>query len=146
MATGTHTVEIPVDVQAVWDYVSDLEKWATTVPGYKEHKIINDRQSIWTFEGKVKGIKKTIQVQVDITEWNEPSNIMFKLKGLSDNFTGSGHFTAEEGNGKTTMTCTVNVNAGGLSGAVLTPIIKWAVPKVASRLTESIARKIVVFS
>lgn len=86
MATGTHTVEIPVDVQAVWDYVSDLEKWATTVPAYKEHKLINDMQSIWTFEGKVKGIKKTIEVQVDITEWNEPSNIKFELKGLSDVF------------------------------------------------------------
>ena len=146
MATGTHTVDIPVDVQAVWDYVSDLEKWATTVPAYKEHEIINDKQSIWTFEGSVKGIKKTIQAQVDITEWNEPSNIKFELKGLSDNFTGSGQFTAEDGNGKTTMTCTVNVHAGGLTGAVLTPIIKWAVPKVASRLTESIARKIVVFS
>lgn len=44
------------------------------------------------------------------------------------------------------MTCTVEVQAGGLSGAVLTPIIKWAVPKVTSRLTESIARKIAVFS
>ena len=44
------------------------------------------------------------------------------------------------------MTCKVEVHAGGLSGAVLAPIIKWAVPKVASRLTESIARKIAVFS
>ena len=146
MATGTHKVEIPVDVQAVWDYVSDLEKWATSVPAYKEHEIINDKQSIWTFEGSVKGIKKTVEVQVDITEWNEPSNIKFELKGLSDNFTGSGQFTAEAVNGKTTMTCTVDVHAGGLSGAVLSPVIKWAVPKATTRLTESIARKIVVLS
>ncbi|WP_338472915.1 SRPBCC family protein [Niallia sp. XMNu-256] len=146
MATGIHTVEVPVDVQAVWDYVSDLEKWATTVPAYKEHKIINDKESIWTFEGSVKGIKKTIRAQVNITEWNEPSNIKFEIKGLSDNFTGSGQFTAEEVNGKTIMTCTVEVHAGGLSGAVLSPIIKWAVPKVATRFTESIANKIVVFS
>nr|WP_232337045.1 SRPBCC family protein [Lysinibacillus timonensis] len=146
MAIGTHTVEIPVEVQAVWDYVSDLEKWATSVPAYKEHQIVSDKQSIWTFEGSMKGIKKTIQAQVDITEFNEPSNIKFELKGLSDNFTGSGHFTAEDVSGKTTMTCTVEVHAGGLSGAVLTPIIKWAVPKVATRLTESIARKILVFS
>lgn len=146
MATGSHTVEIPVDVQTVWDYVSNLEKWATSVPAYKEHEIINDKQSIWTFEGSMKGIKKTIQAQVDITEWNEPSNIKFEIKGLSDNFTGSGKFTAEEVDAKTTMTCTVEVNAGGLSGAVLTPIIKWAVPKVASRFTESIARKIAVLS
>ncbi|WP_062106526.1 CoxG family protein [Bacillus niameyensis] len=146
MATGTHTVEIPVDVQVVWDYVSDLEKWATTVPAYKEHEIINDKQSIWTFEGSIKGIKKTIQAQVDITEWIEPSNIKFEIKGLSDNFTGSGHFTTEGVNGKTTMTCAVEVQAGGLSGALLTPLIKWAVPKVASRLTESIANKIPVLS
>ncbi len=146
MATGTHSVVVPVDVQAVWDYVSDLEKWATAVPAYKEHEILNDKQSIWTFEGSLKGIKKTIQAQVDITEWNEPSNIKFDLKGLSDNFTGSGRFTAEDVSGKTMMTCTVEIHAGGLSGAVLTPIIKLAVPKVASRLTESIARKIAVFS
>jgi len=49
-------------------------------------------------------------------------------------------------NGKTTMTCTVEVHAGGISGAVLTPIIKLALPKVASRLTESLARKIVVLA
>ncbi|MCM3386997.1 SRPBCC family protein [Ureibacillus chungkukjangi] len=146
MAIGTHTVEIPVEVQVVWDYVSNLENWAPTVPAYKEHKIISEKQSIWTFEGSVKGIKKTIQAQVDITEWEEPSNIKFELKGVSDNFTGSGQFTAEELNGKTTMKCTVEVRAGGISGAVLTPVIKWAVPKVASRLTESIARKILVFS
>lgn len=146
MATGIHTVEVPVDVQAVWDYVSDLEKWATTVPAYKEHEILNDKESIWTFEGSVKGIKKTIRAQVEITEWNEPSNIKFEIKGLSDNFTGSGQFTAEDMNGKTNMTCKVEVQAGGLSGAVLTPVIKWAVPKVASRLTESIARKIAVFA
>jgi len=71
---------------------------------------------------------------------------MFEIKGLSDKFSGSGHFSAEDTVGKTTMTGKVEVNAGGLSGAVLTPIIKWAVPKVAARLTESIARKIVVFS
>jgi carbon monoxide dehydrogenase subunit G len=146
MATGTHTVVIPVDVQAVWDYVSDLEKWATAVPAYKEHEIINEKQSNWTFEGSMKGIKKTIQARVDITEWNEPSNIKFEIQGLSDNFTGSGHFMAEDASGQTNMTCKVEVHAGGLSGAVLTPIIKWAVPKVTSRLTESIALKIVVFS
>lgn len=142
MAIGTHTVAVPVDVKTIWDYVSDFEKWATTIPAYKEHEIINNRQSIWTFEGSVKGIKKTIQAQVDITEWNEPSNIKFQLKGLSDNFSGIGHFTVEEVNDEAIMTCTVEVRAGGLSGAVLTPFIKMSIQKVTTRLTETIARKI----
>ena len=64
----------------------------------------------------MKGIKKTIQAQVDITEWNEPSNIKFELKGLSDNFTGSGHFTAEDVDGKTTMTCKVERQCRGNIG------------------------------
>ncbi|WP_223820832.1 SRPBCC family protein [Bacillus sp. S3] len=38
MAVGTHTVEIPVDVQAVWDYVSDLEKWERPYPPIKNMK------------------------------------------------------------------------------------------------------------
>lgn len=40
------------------------------------------------------------------------------------------------------MTGTVEINAGGLSGAVLTPAIKVLLPKVTSRLTEKIARTI----
>lgn len=47
----------------------------------------------------MKGIRKTIQTQVDITEWNEPSPIKFEIKGLTDKFTASGLFSAEEVNG-----------------------------------------------
>ena len=40
------------------------------------------------------------------------------------------------------MTGTVEVTAGGLSGAVLNPAIKVLLPKVTTRLTEKIARHI----
>lgn len=81
-------------------------------------------------------------MELNITEFHEPSMIRFELKGLTDNFTGSGKFTAEETAGQTTMTGTVEVNAGGLTGAVLTPVIKMVLPKVTTRLTEKIARQV----
>lgn len=142
MATASHSVTIPVPVETVWKYVSKIEHWATMVPAYKEHEQIDEQKSVWTFEGNFKGLKKTVQMELSIIEFNEPSNIKFELKGLTDNFTGSGKFTAEEDAGKTTMTGILEVNAGGLSGAVLTPVIKMVLPKVTSRLTEKIARQI----
>ena len=142
MAIASHSVVIAAPVEKVWDYVSQIENWATLVPAYKEHEQIDEQKSIWTFEGNFKGFTKTVKMELDITEFDEPSNIRFELKGLTENFTGSGKFTAEETAGETTMTGIIEVNAGGLTGAVLTPVIKMVLPKVTTRLTEKIARQI----
>ena len=142
MAIASHSVNISASVENVWEYVSHIENWATLVPAYKEHEQIDEQKSVWTFEGNFKGLKKTVKMELDITEFHAPSTIRFELKGLTDNFTGSGQFTAEETAGQTTMTGTVEVNAGGLSGAVLSPVLKMVLPKVTVRLTEKIARQI----
>lgn len=142
MAIASHSVVISAPVENVWEYVSQVENWATMVPAYKEHEQIDEQKSIWIFEGNFKGLKKTVKMELNITEFDEPSIIRFELKGLTDNFTGSGRFTAEEAAGETTMTGTIEVNAGGLTGAVLTPVIKMVLPKVTTRLTEKMARQI----
>lgn len=142
MAIASHTVNIAAPVENVWAYVSQIENWATMVPAYKEHEQIDEQKSIWTFEGNFKGLKKTVKMELNVTEFDEPSIIRFEIKGLTDNFTGSGRFTAEETAGQTTMTGTIEVNAGGLSGAMLSPVIKMVLPKVTTRLTEKIARQI----
>ncbi|WP_313894520.1 SRPBCC family protein [Psychrobacillus sp.] len=142
MAIASHSVSISTSVENVWEYVSQIENWATMVPAYKEHEQIDEQMSVWTFEGNFKGLKKTVKMELNITEFHEPSMIRFELKGVTDNFTGSGEFTAEEADGQTLMTGTVEVNAGGLTGAVLSPVIKMVLPKVTSRLTEKIARQV----
>ncbi|MGM9949354.1 MAG: CoxG family protein [Lysinibacillus sp.] len=142
MAQASHTVVVPATVENVWDFVSKIEQWATLVPAYKEHEQIDENKSVWTFEGSMKGLKKTVQMELNIIEFNGPNNIKFALVGLTDNFTGSGQFQAEEMADGTKMIGTVEVNAGGISGAVLTPMIKMVLPKVTTRLTEKIARTI----
>ncbi|WP_225986002.1 SRPBCC family protein [Psychrobacillus glaciei] len=142
MALASHSVIIPTSVENVWEYVSQIENWAIMVPAYKEHEQIDEQKSVWTFEGNFKGFKKTVKMELNVTEFHEPSTIRFALKGLTDNFTGSGKFTAEEMAGQTAMTGTIEVNTGGLTGAVLTPVVKMVLPKVTTRLTEKIARQV----
>lgn len=142
MAQASHSVQIPVAQEKVWAFVSKIEKWATLVPAYKEYKQIDEQTSHWTFEGSFKGLSKKIELEIKIVEMNEPTNIKFQIKGLSDNFSGGGEFKAEAKDGSTLMTGTVEVVAGGLSGAVLTPAIKVLLPKITTRLTEKIARHI----
>lgn len=142
MAQATHSVTVPVSQDKVWAFVSKLEKWATMVPGYKAHEQQDETTSIWTFEGNMKGLKKTVQLELKIVEFNEPSNIKFEFRGITENFSGSGQFTAEaEGNG-TKMTGTVEAEAGGIAKVALNPMIKMLLPKVTERLTEKIGRSI----
>ena len=142
MAQASHSVQSPVAQEKAWAFVSKIEKWATLVPAYKEHKQIDDQTSHWTFEGSFKGLSKKIKLEIKIVEMNAPTNIKFDIKGLSDNFSGGGEFKAEAKDGGTLMTGTVEVSAGGLSGAVFTPAIKVLLPKVTTRLTEKIGRHI----
>ena len=142
LAQAAHTVQLPVGQDQVWEFVSKIEKWATLVPAYKAHKEVNEMTSIWTFEGSMKGLKKTVEVEITIVEQTAPSDIRFEIKGLSDNFTGEGHFHTEAAGSGTAMTLTVDATAGGLTGAVLTPMIKLILPKITTKLTEKIGRKI----
>lgn len=142
MATASHTTVVKATQQDVWAFVSDMEKWAKLVPGYRQHEMMNDKQSKWTFAGNVGILKKSVEVQIDITGWEEPSKISFNLTGLSDKFTGSGYFEAKDLGDSTEMTGHLEIKAGGLAGPVLNPIFTAVLPKATTMLTERVANKI----
>lgn len=143
MATASHTSIVKANQQEVWSFVSDMEKWAKLVPGYRQHEMLNDKQSKWTFAGNAGILKKSVDIQIEITDWQEPSKISFDLIGLSDKFTGSGYFEAKEIDAQTTeMTGHLEIKAGGITSAVLNPIFAAVLPKATTMLTERVANKI----
>lgn len=143
MATASHTTTVPVNQEQVWGFVSDMEKWAKLVPGYRQHEMLSDKQSKWTFAGNVGILKKSIEVQIDITDWQEPSKISFNLTGLTEKFTGSGYFEAKSINeASTEMVGHLEIKAGGLVAPVLNPIFSAVLPKATTMLTERVANKI----
>lgn len=143
MAATTYKTNIPVEQAKVWAFVSDIEKWARLVPGYRKHEMKSDKQSVWTFGGTVAGMTKMVDAQVDITEWNEPSKIGFELQGLSDKFTGAGYFEANAiSANETEMVMHLEVKAGGVAGVALNPIFKLALPTAAEKLGGRVVAQI----
>ena len=143
MAAGTHSVELYISIDQIWEFVSDMDKWAPLVPGYIEHEIINENQSTWTFKGDIGIMQKTVKLQIDITEWREPTLVTFDLTGLNENFGGDGYFEAEDlGDNKTKMTGHLDITAKGMMGPMINTILKNFVPKTAEELTEAVANKI----
>ncbi|ASS67902.1 MULTISPECIES: SRPBCC family protein [unclassified Paenibacillus] len=143
MPNGTHQVIIPVSIDVIWTFVSDMDKWAPLVPGYIGHEILNDRQSTWSFKGDLGFMKKTVKLRIDIKEWIEPTKVTFDLTGLSDNFSGNGYFEAEEqGAAGTRMTGYLDITAKGAMGPMINSIMKSFVPKTAQELTSAIAVRI----
>lgn len=144
MPAGTHTLEIDVPIQKIWEFIEDMNKWAPLVPGYIEHEILNERQSTWKFKGDIGIMQKTVSLKIDITEWIAPTKVTFDLKGISENFNGNGYFEAEAiSDTKTKMTGNLDITAGGLMGPMINAVLKNFVPKTAEELSEAIANKIV---
>ncbi|MCG7344758.1 SRPBCC family protein [Sporosarcina sp. ACRSL] len=143
MPSGTYTTEIDVPIEKVWDFVSDMNRWAPLVPGYIEHEILSDTQSTWTFKGDIGIMQKTVKLQIDITEWKEPTLVTFDLKGLNENFAGDGYFKAEAlSDSKTVMHGNLDITAKGVMGPMINTILKSFVPKTAEDLTKAIAEEI----
>lgn len=143
MPQGTHTVELPLSIEIIWAFVHDMNNWAPLVPGYIDHEIISERQSTWAFKGDLGFMKKKVKLQIDINEWNEPSEVLFDLKGLSDNFNGGGYFKAERiDENKTNMTGYLDITAGGMMGVMINQILTNFVPQTAQELTDAIVSKL----
>ncbi|MGN8645819.1 CoxG family protein [Gracilibacillus sp. HCP3S3_G5_1] len=143
MPNGTHFVRIDLPIEKVWEFVSDINRWAPLVPGYIEHQIINERQSTWFFKGDVGRIQKKIGLTVHINKWVEPTSVTFDLKGITENVGGSGYFHAEKINAEmTNVTGCLNISAGGMMGPMINSVLKSVVPKTTIEFTEAVASRL----
>lgn len=143
MPQGVHALEMNVPIQDVWNFVSDMDKWAPLVPGYMHHEIISDKESTWTFKGDIGIMKKKVSLKIDITEWAEPTKVTFNLTGLNENFAGEGYFEAESIDADhTKMTGMLDITAKGAMGPMINAILKAFVPKTAQELADAIGHKI----
>lgn len=143
MPAGTHSITVPVNINKIWDFVSDMNNWAPLVPGYIEHEILSENESTWAFKGDLGFMKKTVKLKIDIKEWNEPTGVIFDLTGISDNFKGGGYFKAEAvSENETIMTGNLDITAGGMMGAMINQILVKFVPQTAEELTIAIVNKI----
>lgn len=87
------TAKLPVD--AIWDFVKDMDNWARFVAGYQEHEKQSDDDSVWVLKGDVGTLTRTLKFQVHVTEWAGPERVTFTLSGLNEPMNGHGRFVME---------------------------------------------------
>lgn len=79
----------------IWDFVREMDHWAHLLPGYRSHEKQGERESLWTVQGDVGVLARTVQFRVCITEWSGPERVRFELVGVNEPLQGEGSFRIE---------------------------------------------------
>jgi carbon monoxide dehydrogenase subunit G len=115
------TARLPIET--VWEFVQEMDNWATFVAGYQSHEKQSDRDSVWVLKGDVGVLARVVKFAVHVEEWNGPSRVTFTLRGVNEPMQGSGTFVLDRSED---------------AGAALTPATPRSGPL--GRLLEAIAR------
>ncbi len=92
MPEAIQTLRVALPPEAVWDFVKDMNKWAPMLTGYQKHTIVTETKSLWTLKGDVGILSRTVELEVNITEWAGPERVRFTLTGLNEAVSGEGQF------------------------------------------------------
>lgn len=87
------TAKLPVET--IWEFVHEMDNWATFVTGYQSHTKENEKDSTWVLKGDVGVLARTVKFAVHIEEWTPPTRVTFTLKGVNEPMNGSGTFVLE---------------------------------------------------
>ncbi|WP_156289757.1 CoxG family protein [Oceanobacillus salinisoli] len=143
MTKSVHQVELETPISTIWNFVSDMNNWAPLVPGYVDHKVLNERQSIWKIHGDIGIVQRTVSIKIQIIEWIEPETVVFQMSTLNGTCKGNGYFEAEAiSSTQTKMTGCLSVHIKGMMGTMVNPVLKTFVPKVGKDFTEKVAAEI----
>ena len=93
MAEAEYTTTTRVPIDAVWDFVQEMDNWGRFVTGYQKHEKQDETHSTWTLKGNVGVLSRTLTFKVVITEWNGPGRVAFTLDGVNEPMSGEGTFT-----------------------------------------------------
>jgi carbon monoxide dehydrogenase subunit G len=143
MCSHLHKMEVNAPIHHVWKFVSSIDHWAPLVPGYIDHEILNKRESTWKFKSELGAMKKVIQLNVAIINWEEPNKVTFDLKSMNETLNGNGYFEAIQlTNNKTRMAGYIELSASGAWGKIVNPILKSNIPIMTKELTMTVGQKI----
>jgi len=118
-----------------WAFVSDMDRWAPLLTGYRSHSQIDARHSRWTVRGELGGLTRLAEFDVAVTEWIEPARIAFTLTGIDEPFAGSGTFVITETNGGATAP---TAPPPGLWARLRARIARWLLGRV-TKLADTAA-------
>ena len=135
--------EIEAGLDAVWDHVRDIARWAAIMPGYRACAIENDNDSRWTLKVGVGGLVRTVTVAVHVEEWAGPGLVRFRYALKGDPVTGSGTWRATAlSSGRTGITLAVRVEGSGPMAPMWEAMGRPLLPQFARSFAAELKRAI----
>lgn len=143
MIETTQTVPIDVGIEAVWDYVKDIRRWAELVPGLQNCQIVNDDDSRWILKVGVGALVRTVKVDVHVDQWDGPSRAVFSYKLVGDPVQGEGSYIAvATGDRSIDMTLSIKVRGSGPMAPMWEAMGAPLMPKFVRAFAEQLAQGI----
>jgi carbon monoxide dehydrogenase subunit G len=87
------TARLPLE--AIWEFVQEMDNWATFVAGYQSHEKQSERDSVWVLKGDVGVLARIVKFAVHVDEWAGPERVSFSLVGVNEPMQGTGTFLLE---------------------------------------------------
>lgn len=138
MPEVSYTTVMKAPRSEVWEFVRDMNNWASFTRGYRSHEIIDERDSIWTVKGDPGPISRVTKFHITITEWIEGERVAFTLASLNEPITGQGAIQLSDNGGTETQ---IRAEASLLSGGTLAPEVNHLIgPWLQSRADELMAK------
>ena len=143
MIETEQTVLIDAGIDRVWDYVREMQRWASIMPGYREFEIIDADDSKWTLKVGVGGLVRTVKVLVHVEQWDGPERVKFRFKLSGDPVEGNGAYTASsKGPNQTEICLLVQVRGGGPMAPMWEAMGKPLLPQLAKSFAGQLKAEI----
>jgi carbon monoxide dehydrogenase subunit G len=138
MIETDHTFVVEASIGDVWAYASDIGNWASSMPGYESFEAIDDQRSSWVLKVALGALVRRVELDVTITEMDEPDRISFELRGGRDPVAGRGTFVAApEGPRQTSVVVSLAIWGSGPMAASMEAMSRPVVPRMTRVVGDS---------
>lgn len=139
--------EIPVAAERarVWRYVKEVDNWATLFPGHQRHLLVEDDHYFWQLRGEAGIWSRMVDLDVYVTEWSEPDDVVFRFTSRTEPVEGTGRFYARAGqDAGSVMGFELDVRATGTAAPMINALLKRAVPELSGPFLAALGEQLVL--
>ena len=142
MPNISKTLTVKAPQAEVWTFVKDMGNWASRMPGYVSHEIVDEDKSVWTVQFNVGPFTRPCVMDVHVTQWGEPSAVNFTVKGRFDPFQGQGAFTSRPAEAGTQIDLEFGVEGTGSMAKVISAMAAPVLVTVGDQFVKNMATAI----
>lgn len=132
----TFTIDAPPD--QTWNYMTDMENFASHLPGFVAYEEVDEVTSLWTVKIDLSKFSKELTFEVEVLEEEYPT-AEFTLDPLDQPADANGSVAfAPDSDDTTEMTLSVESEASGRMAPVLNKVIGKALDMTSERFMENL--------